>query len=156
MRIFGTISGKIRNQGIETYYREGEESEKWKNYEIEIVDVKIKDSAETYPSLWLHFGYKGKLCFEDAEIPGNKIAFDATKIENDIVKGIRNVCGTLTRPWKPISVAEREKKQVETDIALTVNIAAVIVLNIRPTPLSYKLILIQGGFNERLRKDETD
>ena len=26
MRIFGTISGKIRNQGIETYYREGEES----------------------------------------------------------------------------------------------------------------------------------
>lgn len=110
MRIFGTISGKIRNQGIETYYREGEESEKWKNYEIEIVDVKIKDSAETYPSLWLHFGYKGKLCFEDAEIPGNKIAFDATKIENDIVKGIRNVCGTLTRPWKPISVAERVKE----------------------------------------------
>lgn len=109
MRIYGTISGKIRNQGIETYYREGEESEKWKNYEIEIIDVK-SDSGETYPSLWLHFGYKGKLCFEDAEIPGNKIAFDVTKIENDVVKNIRNVCATLTRPWNPISVAKEVKE----------------------------------------------
>ncbi|MGN0005341.1 MAG: hypothetical protein ACI37Z_05165 [Candidatus Gastranaerophilaceae bacterium] len=111
MRIYGTLSGKIRNQGVETYYREGEESEKWKNYEIEIIDVKVKDSAETYPSLWLRFGYKGKLRFEDAEITGNKIALDAQKIENDTVVGIKNVCGALVKHGKfPITVAEKIEK----------------------------------------------
>lgn len=95
MRINGIVTGKIRNKTTKKFYTEGEEPEEYFNCEVEISDVTIQGCEEAPEKLWLNFGYKASVRYlKEMNVKDNIISFDATKIEGDTVKGVRNICGT--------------------------------------------------------------
>lgn len=118
MRFRGTLNGKLFDKKVQKRYEEGEVPSTWDCAFAEIDDV--EDEAGNYYGtvrVWL----SGKLYLRMEHflnIPDNDITFDATAIEDDIVKGFKNACPSLIlcTGKKPITKEDWERKYNEPGI----------------------------------------
>lgn len=112
MRYYGTITGKVYNDGIEKVYEREEAPMSFDKYLVECVDVNAEDGTH-YDRLLISTAGKSKIHLY--VVPNNKISFDCRNIKDEIVTGCRNICANYIRNCNSaITKEDLDKRQPRT------------------------------------------